>query len=658
MPLLNWIHISDIHIKGDQDRLAKFDSKVVLDALWKDISNRSNIDYRLKKLDFAFITGDLSYSGSEYSEVYERIIKELIRNTGIDNDHIFIVPGNHDTVRSKVTDDVKKTEELITSDISQIKKFFLFPEDISRKKIFSRLESYQTFVKEKFPHIPINKFGSYAVDVQLENNSKLRIVGLNSSLLAYGGEEDRKKMILGEPIMRDLYQSSLSTILTISLVHHPLKSNTDWFNDIDLKAKDYVLQNSDITLCGHVHKPSFLTSMDLHGEHIEIISGSIFDEREWSSNSYNYVIYDTDKGTGDCFLRRYNDDAGQGRFQTDITSTPSDESGKVTITLRKKTSNSYDRDTIKQQVSDFLNNQERDLNKRPLLSEFPAREAISFLVPDLYIDSPIRPRKSPENGLTFSKWIKKRFKENMKVLILGPPGIGKTTTLIHFHHNIKRKFASNKSVLIPLFYESRNYNWGNNLDISIIIDVINSNYSDTEFLKNFLNNNSDYILFPLIDAFDEAFPNVDQKYEKLNLSNLIINFPHIATCRLDFFNRNLDYKSFTTQYDEIIEIDEWHLDREATSFLHKYMAKINTPNIEKVIEEIKGYLSFSMPLNPLTVTAFLFLWREDKENLIADPITSYGDLLKRFTRLWASVSPHRVNVAPPGKSTSGLAPAL
>ncbi len=39
MTVLRWAHISDIHIRASGEMLAKYNSSVVLDALWRDIAD-------------------------------------------------------------------------------------------------------------------------------------------------------------------------------------------------------------------------------------------------------------------------------------------------------------------------------------------------------------------------------------------------------------------------------------------------------------------------------------------------------------------------------------------------------------------------------------------------------------------------------------------
>jgi hypothetical protein len=46
-------------------------------------------------------------------------------------------------------------------------------------------------------------------------------------------------------------------------------------------------------------------------------------------------------------------------------------------------------------------------------------------------------------------------------------------------------------------------------------------------------------------------------------------------------------------------------------------------------------ISYNLPITPLSVTAFLFLWIYERDELDTRPITSFALLLDRFSKLWA-----------------------
>nr|MBC8234528.1 calcineurin-like phosphoesterase [bacterium] len=66
MHTITWLHLSDLHFQKNDE----YNRGVVLDALWKDISERVNcINSDLGKLDFICVTGDIAYHGK--TEEYE-----------------------------------------------------------------------------------------------------------------------------------------------------------------------------------------------------------------------------------------------------------------------------------------------------------------------------------------------------------------------------------------------------------------------------------------------------------------------------------------------------------------------------------------------------------------------------------------------------------
>jgi 3',5'-cyclic AMP phosphodiesterase CpdA len=99
---MTWLHLSDWHHgnKGIQDRA------LVRDALINDIENRTTgCDPRLEKLDFVFFTGDLGNcgAGDEYAAARTEFLDRVVAAANITPDRLFLVPGNHDVDRSRLT---------------------------------------------------------------------------------------------------------------------------------------------------------------------------------------------------------------------------------------------------------------------------------------------------------------------------------------------------------------------------------------------------------------------------------------------------------------------------------------------------------------------------------------------------------------------------
>ena len=165
MSVIKWIHISDIHITSSGDQFNNYNCGILLEALWKDIGSRAqNIDGLLGSLDFAFITGDLAWSGggeesdNEYDRVYSEIILPLMDHTGLSLERVFMVPGNHDVNRAAITTDVKNIALGLTEQ-DHISRLFRDSDhhEVDRAALFKRLEGYYDFVATRLPHMRVNQ---------------------------------------------------------------------------------------------------------------------------------------------------------------------------------------------------------------------------------------------------------------------------------------------------------------------------------------------------------------------------------------------------------------------------------------------------------------------------------------------------------------------
>jgi len=652
MSVLKWIHLSDIHMTSSAKSLEKYNRGVVLQELWKDIDSRvSNISNELKDLDFAFITGDLAFSGGdsgsedEYEEVYNNLILPLSQHTGIAINNIFLVPGNHDISRSAITQEVIEIEERL-SDPDSITRLLI--DSLSREnkdKIFSRLINYNNFVKTYLKHIPLaNNLCTYSKVMKIHDNKiSLRIVGLNSAWLSRGESDDKGKLLLGEPIIRNIFEDISDDMLTITLIHHPLKNPTEWYKEIEKNTINQILRQTDFLLCGHVHELDVTSQLRTQGGLIELTGGSIYKDRKWTSNSYNYVVFNTNNGRGKTFLRRYHDQTPRGPvFMKDLLSTGEKLDGVMPIILNKDFRVKNGEDTLISSFNHFIELQTRDLNNRPLLSEiYPDRDSMKTLFPDVYVDPYVIPRRNPtDSPIPLSRWFTDYFKENMKVLILGAAGTGKTTSLIKINHKYSEEFLTGNSLTVPFFYEARNYQWNKPLKVENIVKDIKNRYG--------LHKNACEMILSrkipamtIVDAMDEAFPRVYQELGTFSSDKLYLDFSHIASSRIDFFERNLKDVNFCSQYNEILVLEPWQLNREVTLFLENYFSKKHGAsynreelnNVKKNLEDLSG--NQDLPLTALSVTAFLFLWEYDQDFIEANPITSFASLVERFSILWA-----------------------
>jgi hypothetical protein len=147
-------------------------------------------------------------------------------------------------------------------------------------------------------------------------------------------------------------------------------------------------------------------------------------------------------------------------------------------------------------------------------------------------------------------------------------------------------------------------------------------------------------LLVLIDGIDEAFPSAYRQMGSFDPTRVSLSYPHIATCRDDFFRRSLGGAEFCTHYDEILFIEPWTIDREVPLFLENYLGELDSDVDAEKKKELLGLIErFAQGedarLTPLVVTTILFLWRYDYDHMMRDEPKTFAALLGRFLQIWA-----------------------
>lgn len=249
--LLSWIHLSDIHW-GEGDKSDSHDKQYVLTQLNDDI--QKNIKNNgLEKPNVIFITGDIAFSGNAKSKnEYEKAKKwlvDLAETIELPPQKIYLVPGNHDVQRA--SNDNPELMEVLNA-VRNEKKLDNELDDKNKMRLLvNRIKPYQKFSKQ-FAVIQsdlIDKKTLCWVDyLPLPSNLKLRLVGLNTALLAQD-KEDKGKLQLGkEQISRTLLPLPKENEIVMVLTHHPF----NWLKDGN-EALSRIKNNAHIHLCGHIH---------------------------------------------------------------------------------------------------------------------------------------------------------------------------------------------------------------------------------------------------------------------------------------------------------------------------------------------------------------------------------------------------------------------
>jgi Predicted phosphohydrolases len=301
---VTWLHISDTHFCREKHDIY---SKTVFNLFFKDLENMKK-KYNLYP-DLIFFSGDLAYGctestfKSQYEEAKEFL--EMIRSSfpELNNENIFIVPGNHDVNRNRILDAHTCWLNKLRS-MGRMEGSLKINELIRQKNkdflgCMQRLDDYQCFLQDSDYRYLLQDSAclSYST-IRNINGFNIGIVGLNSAWSSDGSDEDKGRLLLGSYQILESCNKIENTAFSVVISHHA--PNYFVHNEDQLMNED-IRNNFEFYLHGHDHK-GWVSLID---SNIRISSGALY-SGFGQKYGYNFVRIYPDKNKGEVFLRTYN----------------------------------------------------------------------------------------------------------------------------------------------------------------------------------------------------------------------------------------------------------------------------------------------------------------------------------------------------------------
>lgn len=280
---LSFIHLSDIHFVKSSNDPSNID-KDLREAIITDleINGREN----LENVAGILVSGDIAFSGNrkEY-EIAKEYLNRICDVFHISPSDVYCVPGNHDVNQAIVNgSDLILAAQTAVDKESTIddadKTFSRYISDNNFNALFKPIDEYNEFAKRFECDISSNNI-FWQKDFVLEDNLKLRVIGINSSFLSNRTDHQKDKpdrlMYIGQAQI-PCYETDVATLL---MCHHPPQC---W------KFKDDILQRinkrADIQLYGHMHSQS----VEIMDENTTLYSGAVHPTRtvDWLPR-YNWI---------------------------------------------------------------------------------------------------------------------------------------------------------------------------------------------------------------------------------------------------------------------------------------------------------------------------------------------------------------------------------
>ncbi|MCU1725407.1 metallophosphoesterase [Pseudomonas sp. 7P_10.2_Bac1] len=272
------LHLSDIHFRKSEIDTVQDPNFHLRNELLRDVGQQR---VKLGAVDAVIISGDIAFAAApEEYEYATNWLAKLCDVAGCDMKSIFVVPGNHDVLRTHADQNLV---QLLHSQIKnspdplwQISKQLANRDEA--RLLYGALDNYNQFAGQFFCNLLPPDRTRTSRDLTLNDGSTLRLWGLNTALVS--SSQDKQ---------RDMFVDSASFQITrepgvtnLVMAHHHLS----WLRQ-DRELEDHLNDVAPIQIFGHVHT----NRIDLYRDHIRLTASATQPERgetAWEPG-YNFI---------------------------------------------------------------------------------------------------------------------------------------------------------------------------------------------------------------------------------------------------------------------------------------------------------------------------------------------------------------------------------
>jgi tetratricopeptide (TPR) repeat protein len=264
---LTWVHLSDLHFGHGADAACRFDQKLVMRAICRDLSD---VREQLGSPDYVFLTGDIAFSANAKAEYLPASdwLAQVLTVLGVPPERALPVPGNHDVDRRLAR---AGTGAVLHAGLRAQPKLLdnLHESAEMMQAIWPKLAAYQEFAKGYgAPEIhPGRPFWTKALEHPL---GPIVAIGLNTSLLSFDDGDSGETLALGLGQLQNAIDAQAPGTLLVVLQHHP----PEWLRDGSMQ-RSMLERSPHLLLCGHIHSAEgFLRQPLTRQGTLELVAGA------------------------------------------------------------------------------------------------------------------------------------------------------------------------------------------------------------------------------------------------------------------------------------------------------------------------------------------------------------------------------------------------
>lgn len=632
---IRFLHISDIHCGYSNYGVNQMREKLAPQLL-KFTQGKG------QKIDYLFITGDLKYGRAcpnGYPEETLTLIRELQTAFGIQSEHTFVVPGNHDVTRGKMR----------TAAINDIKDTYQSHVGCFSEEDLDMLEQTRKEYMGLYHQIcgrpcPGNHF---FVDL-----GPVNIIHLNTALIC-GSDGEDGSLIVGMSMLRDALSCMDTSKPGIVLAHHSfdcLALEEQMKLERLLKEKNALLY-----LCGHKHVNRFhKVGIEVKDKPLwEILCGTNMDSSPNVELTEMSVYIGTLDTTGNCGYI----DAYKWSRRNESWIPDSEFSHRECNSLDGRfyfpNQDAHLATEASERYLNFLHNTCTDIQ----LDGLPADGHVGsrrFPLDSLYIPARFR-RRNPTNTASRSETNAELdphtaepctapFEAKRYSVILAGPGSGKTT----YTKKVISDHVSGccKDGLYPLLIRCRSLNERSDLSVMGILQdlpaaaefpidsALRQAFCDMVCAKLQLGG-----ILLLIDGLDEISDAEKRNHFIEHLDSFCRSYPKNRILVTSRFAGYDDYTKSGLSEFEVLEIDDFSEDDIRALCVNWHHAVINnteatTAKAQELAETIiDHYRIKSLAKNPLLLTTLLLVQRR-VGRLPTKRVALYDEAIKVLLETW------------------------
>lgn len=449
MPALpiRWLHISDLHF----DAVDGWERSALLTALLRHLEEFTT-DH---PIDLVCVTGDIANRGrrGEYDQAL-RFIKKLCDVLRLDPaTHLFLVPGNHDIDRGRIT---RASAAILGALDDETAISETFADEPTMHLLGARLTDFYDFTGRLLgPARAWRPERPWRVDTLDVRGTTLALLQLNSAW-ASGTSDDRGRLLVGEPQLRAALDESARATLRLALLHHPVED----LHDVDRDRIGALLTapgGPEFVLRGHLHADRFEVVRTPDAAALQIAAGAAYTHDRWPK-TINIVELDLPRGEGRVRWFRYSD-RGRGFWTPDTTTYENARDGTWTFPLPAAISRPT---PIATPSTDAL----QSLVTRLRTVTAAVYGTVRFIgladrspKPNVRVEDVFVPLSVQANRVVHERLRLKRStaelipllacKDAARVVVLGDPGSGKTTLCRYLAVALSRGLSDTLALYLP-----------------------------------------------------------------------------------------------------------------------------------------------------------------------------------------------------------------